>query len=188
MNGARRHDWLERPLETLASRWRRRVWCRALEVGAGIGSPCCSPGTSVVRTDCRKVLDHAAERAGKTGPGIDIRSMEPCRMTPPNEFLDTTGYAIVFCQAKHEIPASSPIRRAFCSGARGMLLEHIWGHGPLGKALALPGPIACAWSQRSSRDIWVLPNAGLVVERRVSLLSSVVVTRETWISGGKHDA
>lgn len=196
MNNALRYDWLERPLEVLASRWRRRAWRSVagdvLEVGVGTGRNFLyyPPGINVVCIDQnRDMVDYAARRAKKMGLRVDVRRMDLCGMTLPNDLFDTVVSTFVFCQVGNVVAGLREMARVCRPGGRVVLLEHVRGHGLLGKTLSLLDRITCAWGESFSRNTGAyLEDAGLVIERCVSLLSDVVVLYEARVPGGENNA
>lgn len=144
------YDWMESPMEKMASRnWRRVLFSRLkgrriLEVGVGTGKnlPFYPPGREVTGIDVSaRMLERARQRTAFLQGRFTLLKMDVEHLEFPDASFDAVVSTYVFCSVPDPIKGLEEVRRVLKPGGKAYFLEHVRPSGLRGWVFDLLSPL-----------------------------------------------
>jgi len=143
-------DWMEFPMETMASeKWRKKLFSYVeghsiLEAGVGTGKnlPYYSPGKSVTGIDIsERMLARARKKAKRMDHSFTLLKMDVQALEFPDRSFDSIVSTFVFCSVPDPVKGLEETRRVLKSKGRAYFLEHVRPRGFRGWIFDLVNPL-----------------------------------------------
>lgn len=184
---SRNFDWLASGDERRLGMDKRRLFSRirgqTLMVGAGTGNDFkyFPPGQSIVAIDISpKMLERAAAKLVNCDARLELRQMDVCEMSFPDESFDTVVTVCTFCSVAKPIVGLRQIRRVLKPDGRLLMFEHVRSRiGPLATLLDLMTPLTRGFGPDLNRDtVGNVEKAGFRIRREENVYLDIVKTIE----------
>jgi ubiquinone/menaquinone biosynthesis C-methylase UbiE len=192
-----RYDFLESPMEMMASKLRKEMLAgvsgKILDVGTGTGKnlPFYPPGVELVGIDISpKMLAKAKARAEKFGVDVNLRVMDVEDLQFPDCTFDFVIVTFVFCSVSDPVIGLRELARVVKGNGTILLLEHVRSENRvIGKLMDWFNPIVRALfgPNINRRTVENVEKAGLEVvsveSRGPKILKKIVARRHAQSCG-----
>jgi ubiquinone/menaquinone biosynthesis C-methylase UbiE len=132
------YDLLERPMDLMVGKWRRRMLATAsgvtLEVGVGTGRnlEAYPPGVELTGIDVSaKMVERARVQARRRHVEVDLQVADVQHLPFEDDSFDTVVATCVFCSVADPVAGLSELARVVRPDGRVLLLEHVRPRNPL---------------------------------------------------------
>lgn len=180
---AKNFDWLAFGDDHRLGPHKRRLFSKVrgdtLMVAAGTGNDFkfFPPGLSIIAIDISsRMLEQAAVKASRYEGKIDLRQMDVCKLSFPDNSFDTIVTVCTFCSVPKPIAGLRELYRILRPGGQVLMFEHVRSRiGPLGVFLDLMTPLSRRVGPELNRDtVSNMQRAGFRLRREENVYLDIV--------------
>ncbi len=162
---------------------KRRLFAKmhgaTLMVAAGTGNDFAffPPGHSIIAIDISPgMLERAAPKASRYEGSLELRQMDVCDLTFPDNSFDTVATVCTFCSVPKPIAGLRELYRVLKPGGQILMFEHVRSRiGPIGILLDLMTPLSRRFGPELNRDtVSNVQKAGFRIRREENVYLDII--------------